>query len=121
MGLAFLERLAEHETCLRLRATCRINDEEDAVHHFHNPLHLGTEVSVTRGIDDVDRVALPENRGVLRLNGDAFFPLKIHRVHRTLLGGLVVTVCATGLQELVDEGGFAMVNVGDDGEVADLE
>ena len=118
---AFLKRLAQHETRLRLRAACGIDDEEHAVHHFHDPLHLGTEIGVARGIHDVDRVAFPENRGVLRLDGDALFLFKIHGVHGALLGGLVLTVGAAGLEELVDEGGFPMVNVGDDGEVADLE
>jgi hypothetical protein len=34
---------------------------------------------------------------------------------------LVVAIGAAGLKELVDESGFAMVNVGDNGEVTDLE
>ena len=115
------EGFAEHETCLRLWAARCIDDEENAVHHFHDALHFGSEVGVARGIDDVDRVAIVKDGGVLRLDGDALFALEIHGVHGAFLRGLVLTVSAAGLEKLVNEGGFAVVNVGNDGEVTDLE
>ena len=118
---AFLHRLAEHEAGLRLRAAGGIDDEQHAIDHFHDAFHFGTEVGVARGVDDVDGVAFPENGGVLRLDGDALFPFEVHGVHGALGGGLVFTVGAAGLQELVHEGGFPMVNVGDDGEISNFQ
>ena len=61
------------------------------------------------------------DRGVLGLDGDALLALEVHRVHGAFGDGLVFTVSAAGLKELVDEGGLAVVNVGNDGEVADIE
>ncbi len=61
------------------------------------------------------------NGSVFRLDGDAFFFLKVHRVHRTLLLRLVVTVGAAGLEKLIDESGLAVVNVGNDGEISNFE
>ncbi len=118
---AFLHRLAEHEAGLRLRSAGGIDDEEHAIDHFHHALHLGTEVGVARGIDDVDGVAFPENGGVLRLDGDALLAFEIHGIHGALGGGLVFAVGAASLEELVDEGGFPMVNVGDNGEIANFQ
>ena len=118
---AFLHRLAQHEARLRLRTAGGIDDEQHAIDHFHHALHLGAEVGVARGIDDVDGVAFPEDGGVLGLDGDALFLFEIHRIHRALLGGLVFAIGAAGLQELVHKGGFAVVNVGDDGEISDFQ
>jgi hypothetical protein len=76
---------------------------------------------VTRGVHDIDRVAFPVDRGVLGLDGDALFLFEVHGVHGALLLGLVIPVGAAGLQELVHKRGFPVVNVGDNGEVADLQ
>jgi hypothetical protein len=65
-------------------------------------------------------VIFPVNGSVLGFNGNAFFPFQIHGVHSPLGDSLVFTVGATSLQELINEGGFTMVNVGDNGEVSEL-
>ena len=43
----------------------RVDDEQNAVDHFHNPLDLATEIGVTGRIDDIDAVAVPIKGGVL--------------------------------------------------------
>ncbi len=56
---------------------------------------------------------------VLREDRDAAFLLDVSRVHDAF-GDLLVFAEGAGLaQQLVDEGGLAVVNVGDDGDVAD--
>ena len=75
---------------------------------------------MTRSINDVDRIIAPLHRGILRLNGNAFFPLKIHRVHGALPGLLVFTIGASCLKQLVDKGRFAVVNVGDNRDISNL-
>ena len=118
---AFVQRLAQHEAGLRLRAAGGIDHEQHAIDHFHDAFDLGAEVGVAGGIDDVDGVAFPVDGGVLGLDGDAFFAFEVHGVHGALGGGLVVAVGAAGLEKLVHERGFAMVNVGDDGEIANFQ
>ena len=118
---AFLHRLAEHEAGLSLWAAGSVDNEDDAIDHFHDALDFSTEVGVAWGIDDVDGVTVPENGGVFRLDGDALFALEVHGVHGALGGGLVFTVGAAGLKKLVDQCGFPMVNVGDDGEIANFQ
>ena len=118
---ALRQRLAQNEARLRLRSAKGINNQQHAIDHLHHAFDLGTEVGVTRSIDDVDRVTFPVDRGVLGLDGDALLTLEVHRVHGAFGDGLVFTVSAAGLKELVDEGGLAVINVGNDGEVADIE
>ena len=58
------------------------------------------------------------DRGVLRENGDAALALELVAVHRALGHALVRAECAALVQHRVDERGLAMIDVGDDGDVA---
>ena len=95
------KRLAQHPARLRLRPADGIGQQQHAIDHLHHPLDLGTEVGMTRCVDDVDGVILPIDRGVLGLDRDALFALEIHRVHNPLSHHLVVSERATLLQQLV--------------------
>ena len=117
---ADFERLAQHELGLRLRAVEGIDDEQHAVDHLQDALHLAAEIGVAGSVDDVDVVILVLERGVLGLDRDALFALEVHRVHDALDDGLVGAEGARLAQELVDERGLAVVNVGNDGDVANL-
>ena len=119
---AVLERLFQHELRLRLRAVVRIHHEQHAVDHLHDALDLAAEIRVAGRVHDVDVVVVPFERGVLRADGDALFPLEIHRVHDALLGrlGFVGAEGARLLEQAVHERGLAVIDVGDDGDVADV-
>ena len=60
-------------------------------------------------------VILVFERGVLRADGDAFFPLQVHRVHDPLLSGdrLVGPERPGLLQQAIDQSSLAMVDVRD--------
>jgi len=74
---------------------------------------------VARGVDDVDVGVAVLDRAVLGQDGDAAFFFDIPRVHDAFADLLVFTEGAGLAQELVDEGGLAVVDVGDDCNVAD--
>ena len=69
-------------------------------------------------IDDVDPNIFPLNRGRLCQNGDAAFLLEITGVHDTFINMLVVTKGARLFHDAVDQCGFAMVNMGNDRNIA---
>ena len=81
-----LERLAEDEACLRLRAFGGIHHQQHAVNHVHDALHLAAEIRVAGRVHDVDVVILVFERGVFGADGDALFLFQIHRIHQALLG-----------------------------------
>src|SRR5690606_10546376 len=85
-----------------------------------HPLHLAAEVRVPGGIDDVDAVAVPVDGGVLGQDGDAAFLFLVVAVHHALAQLVAFAEGAGLLQQLVDEGGLAMVDVGDDGDIAQV-
>ena len=83
LGAGF-ERLAQHETRLRLRAVRGIHHQQHAVDHVHDALDFAAEIRVAGSVHDVDVVILVFERGVLGANGDALFALEIHRIHDAL-------------------------------------
>ena len=117
---AVLERVLEHEARLRHCALERVDDEQAAVGHLQDALDLAAEVSVARGVDDVDLGVVVADRDVLREDGDAAFPLLVVGVEDPLCDLLVVSEDVCGLQQPVHERRLAVVDVGDDRDVADV-
>ncbi len=120
-----LERLAQHETRLRQRPLGGVHEEHDAVDHGQPALDLAAEVGVAGGVDDVDlrldavRTS-PAHRGVLREDRDALLALEVHGVHDALVDVLVVAEHPRLPEHRVDQGRLPVVDVGDDGDVADV-
>lgn len=115
-----LQRFAEHELRLRHAAFEGIDDEQDPVDHFHNALHFSAEIGVTRSIHDINQVIFIRNRGVFGQNRNAPFTLQIVRVHDAFLHHFIVAVCAGLLEKLIHERRLAMVNVGDNSDIANV-
>ena len=115
-----LHGLAQNEFCLRLRAVVGVHHEQNTIHHFHDALDLSAEVGVAGSIHDIHMVILPAESGVLGADGDAFFPLQIHRVHHALIRFLVGTEGSRLLEKLIHERCLAVIDVGDDGDVANI-
>ena len=106
---------------LRLDTGDAVEHRDGAVEHAQRALHLGGEVDVARGVDDVDLVVLPPAGGRGGRDGDAALLLLLHPVHR---GRAVVD-----LTDLVGDAGveqdalggrrLAGIDVGHDADVAD--
>ena len=71
-------------------------------------------------VDDVELHVAVADRGVLREDRDALLALEIHRVHDAL-GDVLVLAERAGLPEHgVDQRRLAVVDVGDDRDVAEV-
>ena len=113
------QRLLRHEARLRHRAFDGVDEQQHRVDHRQHALHFTAEVGVSRRVDDVDVRAFVFDRAVLRKNRDATFLFDVVRVHDAL-GDLLVFAERAGLAEqLVDERGLAVVDVGNDGDIAE--
>ena len=118
--VAQLQRLAQHEAGLGHGTLRRVHQQNDTIDHLQNALHFAAEVSMARGVHNVDFHILIPDRGVLGHNGDAAFPLQIAGVHDPVHGLLSFPVHAALLEHLVYQGGFTVVDVGDDGNVSQV-
>ena len=119
-GEAGVDGVAQHEARLGHGALEGVHEEQGGVGHTEHALHLAAEVGVARGVDDVDLDALVLDGDVLGQDGDAALALLVVGVEDTVLHLLVCPEGVGGPQQLVDEGGLAMVDVGDDGDVSQV-
>ena len=118
--MAQLQSLREHEAGLGHGALGGVYQQDNAVDHLQNTLHLAAEVGVARGVHHVDLHVLIADGGVLGQNRNAALTLQVAGVHDTVHDLLIFPVSAALLQHLVHQGGLAVVNVGDDGYVSQM-
>ena len=115
-----LERLAEHEARLGQRALRGVHQQHHAVDHGEPALDLAPEVRVAGSVNEVELDAAMAHRRVLGEDRDPALALLVHRVHHAV-GELLVRGEHAGLAEhRVDERRLAVVDVGDDRDVADV-
>ena len=112
------QSLAGYKARLRHRTFDSVNQQQYAVDHRQNAFDLTAEVRVPRGIDDVNVNAFVLNSTVLGQNCDAALLFKRVAVHHAFVNLLVAAKSACALQKLVDHGRLAVVNVRNDGNVA---
>ncbi len=112
------QRLPGDEPGLRHGTFSCIHQQHEAIDHAQDPLDFATEIGVARRIHDVDLGAVPLHRGVLGKDGDAPLLFERIRVHHALFH-VLVGAKRPGLPEhLVHQRGLAVVDVCDDGDVA---
>ena len=92
----------------------------DAVHHVHDALDFAAEVGMAGRVHDVDGDALVVDAGILGQNGDAALALQVVGIEDAF-GHLLVGVKDIGLaQHAIDQRGLAVIDMGDDGNVANV-
>ncbi len=112
------ECLGEDIPGLGHRALGGVDEEQHAVHERQRPLHLAAEVGMAGCIDQVDPHALPLDRRRLGEDRDPALALLVVGVHDALDRGLVGGEHPGGLQHCIHEGGLAVVDVRDQGDIA---
>ncbi len=114
------EGLLQDEAGLGHAALERVDQQEDAVDHEEDAFHLTAEVRVAGGVDDVDLRVAVAHGGVFGQDGDAALPLEVVRVHDPLIDLFVLAEDAALLQQGIDQGRLAVVDVGDHRDVANV-
>ena len=115
-----LHRLAKHEAGLRHRPFGRIDQHQRSVGHFQHPFHFAAEVGVARGIDEVDFHPPIMDRDVLGQDRDAALSFQVVGVENPFADQLAGAELAALTQHAVDQRRLAMVDVGDDRQVANI-
>ena len=111
--------LARYKAGLRHRPFHRIYQQQHTVHHRQYAFDFAAKIGVSRCVNNIDMHAFVLNRTILCQNGNAALFFQIIIIHYAL-GNMLVRSKSGGLsQQLIHEGGFAVVNVGDNGDVTD--
>ena len=119
-----VERLVDVGERLGLDALRGVDDEERALAGGKRAVHLIGEIDMAGRVDEVELVGLAvlglvgEAHG-LRLDGDAALALDIHGIEHLLLH-LAEIEAAGQLDQPVGQRRLSMVDMGDDGEIADV-
>ena len=112
------QSLLQNEAGLGHGAFVGIHNQKTAIHHAEHPLDFPTEVGVARGINNIDSNPVVINGGILRKNGNSAFALEIIGIEHTSGDSFPFTKDARLVQEGINQGGFAVVNVGNDRNIA---
>ena len=109
---------------LRLDALGAVDHQKRAFDRAHGAGDLVGEIDVTGGVDQVEHILLAIQGGVvdpdgLRLDRDAALALDVHAVEH-LLFHVAQGHGVRLLDKTIGEGGFPVVDVRDDGEIADV-
>ena len=118
--MAQVQGTGEDEAGLGHGAFGGVHQQDDAVDHLEDPLHLAAKIGVARRVHDVDLHVLVVDGGVLGQNGDAALTLDVTAVHDTLSHSLIVAESAALAQQGVHQRGLAVVNVSDDSDIAQI-
>jgi hypothetical protein len=121
---AELHRQVQVRHRLRLHPLRGVDHQQRTFAAHQRAAHLVGEVHVPGRVDQVELVRLPipgrvRQRDGVRLDRDAALPLEVHRVE-DLVAELPVFHRSAALDEAVGQCRLAVVDVGDDAEVADL-
>jgi hypothetical protein len=117
--MIMLDRLIDVGERLRFHALRRIHHQQGALARGQAARDLIGEVDMPRRVHQVEDMALPVEAHGLRLDGDAALLLDIHIVEH-LGAHLTVGQAAGALDQAIGKRGLAMIDMGDDREIADL-
>ncbi len=110
----------QNETRLWHRSFERIHEQNNTVCHFQYTFNFTTEVGVTRRINYVNLRVFVCNRNVFRQNGDAAFALQVIIVHNKITIVLILAQNAGCVNNFINQGRFAVVNVRNDCDISDV-
>ena len=111
--------LPEHKSRLGHGPLEGVDQQQHGIGHLQHALHLAAEICVTRSVDQVDFHVFPSRTDVFGQNGDPALTLEVVVVQNEFPRVLAVVDDVALVNDFVDEGGFPVVDVGDDGHVAD--
>ena len=114
-----IERLGEDVAGLRERAFAGVHQQHHAVDQLQGALDFAAEVGVAGGVDDVDFDAVVVDAGGFGQDRDAALALELAGVHDALGDLLVGAEDAALAEHGVDQRGLAVVDVRNDGDVAE--
>ncbi len=108
---------------LRFHALRGIHHQQRAFAGGERAANFVGKIDVAGGVDQVQAVDLAilrlvGQRGGLRLDGDAALPLEVHGIEHLRLH-LAVGQAAAKLDDTISQRGLAVVDMGDDGKIAD--
>src|ERR1700739_4415406 len=115
-GQGFLQHVAR----LRQRPFAGIHQQDDAVNHAQRAFDFTAKVAVAGSVHDIDLGVVEKQRRILGQNGDAALAFQVVGIHYALDNSFVGAKYAALAEHGVHQRRFAVVHVGDNGDIAYL-
>ena len=112
--------MPQHESRLGHRTLRRVDQQQRSIRHLQHALDLTTKICVARRVDDVYLHIVVGNRYVLRKNRNTALALLVVGVQHAFLHLLPLTKRARRAKHLVDQRRLPVVDMGDDGDIANV-
>ncbi len=119
-GQFLFQRFRQHVTGLRQRAFGSVNQQGYAVGQFQHAFDFAAEIGVSGSVQNVDLGFAKMDGGVFGHDRDAALAFQIHGIHDALDDFFVGAIQAGLFEHGVNQRGFAVVYVSDDGDVANV-
>ena len=114
------QRLAQYVFRLRHRAFEGVDEQQYAVNHIQNTFYFAAEIGMARRVDDIDLDAFMHDGRVFGQDRNAPFPFDIAGVHDSFGNLFIGAENVALLKHCVDQCRFAMVNVGNNCNIANI-
>ena len=118
--LSQAKSLFQHKPGLGHTALKSVHQQQNAIHHHQDPLYLAAKIGVTGSIHNINFRILIHDRRIFRKNGNPALPLQIIGIHYPFRHRLVRPENTALPQHLIHQGGFAVVYVGDNGNIPQI-
>ena len=103
---------------MRQRTFTGIDQQHCAIHHVQAAFDLAAKIGMAGCINNIDLYAMIVHSGIFGGNRDAAFLFQRHRIHHAILHRLISAEDAGLFEHGVEQGGFTVVNVSNNGNVS---
>ena len=114
------QRFPQHEGRLRHRTFFGIDQNQHTVHHPERAFHFPAEIGMARCIDNIDFHPVVDDAGVFGPDRNPTLPFLVHRIHNAFAHIIDLAMDMRLAQHCVDQGCFAVIDVSDDRDIADI-
>ena len=113
-------KLVQNSVCLAWYSFNNIYDQQSAVCQSEGSRYFTVELQMAGRIDEINERIVAEEADGAWFHGDTSILLIEAVIEEFELSGLFFVDDTIGSDEAIGEGGFAVVDVGDDGNVSDF-
>ena len=107
-----------HKASLRHRPFDGIHQQQHRIDHREHAFNFPAKIGMPGSIDNIDAVVIPVQGGIFGEYGNAALFLEFIGVHDPFDFTKAFAESTRLLQQFIHQSGFAMVDVGNDGDIA---
>ena len=114
------QRLTQDILRLGHGAFVGVYQQQHTINHGQHAFHFSAEIRMAGRVQNIDLGAIVHHCRIFRQNGDTAFPFQIVRIHHAFRHLFIGAENMALLQHSIYQCGFAMIDMGDDRNIANI-